>query len=176
MDTVELNRALEDLRERSRFRLVVHPDDAEAVRLAVIAAQVVGLVQVVEDLGVPRGDWTLVNSAAVLDQLGLNPELPTEEDDEMWWDGNMIGRKPEAQRNRTMLSWKLAGGKNVKRRGFVEPLSPKARASRSRHLAETFEGVPKRSDQELTSDWNRGMLRRPDGLPWLDFWRISRRR
>jgi hypothetical protein len=93
----------------------------------------------------------------------------TEEDDEMWWDGSM---KDETQR--TLLQWKVSSGKDTKRRGFTKPLTPRGRSTRSRHLAETFERVPKKTDQELTGPFSRGSLRRDDGIPWLDFWRGRR--
>jgi hypothetical protein len=72
MDVAELARALEELRERSRFRLVVHPDDADAARLAVIRMHLVPQVQVMEHRYMRRGTWLLISQAAVIDQLGLD--------------------------------------------------------------------------------------------------------
>jgi hypothetical protein len=72
MALAELTKALEELRERSRFRLVVHPDDADAARLEVISAHLVPQVQVMEHKYMRRGTWVLINTAAVVDQLGLD--------------------------------------------------------------------------------------------------------
>jgi hypothetical protein len=72
MDLAELEVTFERLRERSRWRAMVHPDDAEAVRLAVIRAHLVPQVQVLEHRYMPRGQVVLVNPLAVLDLIGLN--------------------------------------------------------------------------------------------------------
>jgi hypothetical protein len=71
MDLADLTRMLEALREESRWRLLVRPEDADAARLAVIRAHLVPQVQVMEHQLVPAGQAYLVNVAAF-----LRSELP----------------------------------------------------------------------------------------------------
>jgi hypothetical protein len=72
MDLDELDAAFEVLRERTRWRAIVHPDDAEAVRLAVIRAHLVPQVRVQEHRHMPRGQVLLLNATEMLARLGLD--------------------------------------------------------------------------------------------------------
>lgn len=72
MDLDELAVAFEQLRERSRWRAMVHPHDADKVRQLIIAAHLVGQVQVVEHRHIPRGQIVLLNTAELLARLGLD--------------------------------------------------------------------------------------------------------
>lgn len=72
MDVQMLAAELERLRERSRWRLVVHPDDVEAATLAVIRAHLVPQVQVMEHQYMKPGTWVLINAAEIISRLGLD--------------------------------------------------------------------------------------------------------
>ena len=63
---------LEELRERSRWRLVVHPDDVEEARVAVITAHMVPQVQVVANRRVGPGDAYLLSPEVTYQFHGFN--------------------------------------------------------------------------------------------------------
>jgi hypothetical protein len=100
-----------------------------------------------------------------------------EEDDKMWWDGDM--RKKDS---RTLLGWRLAGGQADKRASLLgggwfsatRGQHRRTAAIRSRDVAEQFEGISSRHDQNLTSSFSRAALQRGNGGSWLDFWRGRR--
>jgi hypothetical protein len=68
-----LGTVLEALREQSRWSLVVHPDDADEARLAVIKAHLVPQVRVVEHRYMRQGDACLINPLATWQLLTPQP-------------------------------------------------------------------------------------------------------